>query len=224
VATKTCNTCYTAKALCDFSLRAPGGKRRNRCKSCTASNSKAYYDANTEASRARSLSRYYQNKKAIMERHVRYCRDRYHRDVQFRLRLSLRNRLGDALGGKGARPGSAVRDLGCSIGDLKAHLERGFHDGMSWENYGQWHIDHIMPLAMFDLTNRAELLRAFNYTNLQPLWREDNLRKGKKHEAARACGMRDTDGLLSPSGGAVRPAGGTEGDGASPAARQPDSP
>ena len=78
--------------------------------------------------------------------------------------------------------GSAVRDLGCSVEELKRHLEKQFQPKMNWENYGLygWHIDHIKPLVNFDLTNREQFLEACHYTNLQPLWAEDNLSKGAK--------------------------------------------
>ena len=59
-------------------------------------------------------------------------------------------------------------------------FETMFAHGMTWENYGDWHIDHIVPLAAFDLTERQQLLQACHYTNLQPLWREANLHKGSK--------------------------------------------
>lgn len=68
--------------------------------------------------------------------------------------------------------------IGCSAANLKAHLEKQFHEGMSWENYGRWHIDHIMPLAAFDLTSKDQQLKAWHFTNLQPLWMLDNLIKG----------------------------------------------
>jgi hypothetical protein len=97
-------------------------------------------------------------------------------DIQWKLRKNLRNRLSSAIRNS-QKSGSAVRDLGCSIEKLKRYLERQFQPRMSWENYGQWHIDHIKPLASFDLTDRDQLLEACHYTNLQPLWAKENLKK-----------------------------------------------
>ena len=81
---------------------------------------------------------------------------------------------------KSKKSGSAVKDLGCSIKDLKIHLEEQFQEGMNWNNHGSWHIDHRKPLASFDLTKREQLLAAVHFTNLQPLWAKDNLSKGSK--------------------------------------------
>lgn len=98
-----------------------------------------------------------------------------------KIKHRLRSRLWQSLNG-GYKSGSAVRDLGCSIEELKSHLESKFHEGMSWDNYGKdgWHIDHIKPLASYDLSDPEEFKRACHYSNLQPLWAEDNLRKGSK--------------------------------------------
>ena len=52
---------------------------------------------------------------------------------------------------------------------------------MSWDNYGEWHIDHIRPMASFNLQEQEEQLKCCHYTNLQPLWAEENLRKGNKY-------------------------------------------
>ncbi len=71
---------------------------------------------------------------------------------------------------------------GCSTKELKVHLESQFQEGMTWDNWSLkgWHIDHIKSLASFDLINKEELLKACNYTNLQPLWAFDNLSKGNR--------------------------------------------
>jgi len=69
--------------------------------------------------------------------------------------------------------------IGITIKELKSYLESRFQDGMTWDNYGfyGWHIDHIRPLSSFDLKIPEEQKEAFHYTNLQPLWAKDNLRK-----------------------------------------------
>lgn len=116
-----------------------------------------------------------------------YVRWRIRTDVQFKLRHHLRVRLRSAIKGQ-YKAGSSVRDLGCSIGELKVHLENQFLPGMTWDNWGnstsictKWHIDHIRPLASFDLTDRAQFLEACHYTNLQPMWSCENLSKGDKY-------------------------------------------
>ena len=105
--------------------------------------------------------------------------------IQGKLKERLRSRIRSSVKNfvkNGQKAGSAVTDLGCTIEDLKLHLESLFQEGMSWENWSMygWHIDHIIPLASFNLENREDLLKACHYTNLQPLWAKDNLSKGKK--------------------------------------------
>ena len=70
--------------------------------------------------------------------------------------------------------------IGCSIDFLKQHLESKFQQGMSWKNYGKWHIDHIRPCASFDLSQAREQKKCFHYKNLQPLWARDNILKKNK--------------------------------------------
>jgi len=70
--------------------------------------------------------------------------------------------------------------LGCTIKEFKQHIESQFSEGMSWDNHGEWHIDHIKPISSFDLTQEAEQKKAFHYLNVQPLWAIDNMRKGSK--------------------------------------------
>jgi hypothetical protein len=110
-----------------------------------------------------------------------YEYNRYKNDINFKLRKRLRNRLRDALN-DGYKSGSAVQDLGCSIPELKNYLESKFQEGMTWENWSfkGWHIDHIIPLDSFNLSDRKEFLKACHYTNLQPLWSSDNIRKKNK--------------------------------------------
>ncbi len=110
-------------------------------------------------------------------------------NLNFRIAMYARTRLVSALRRRGARAseraGSAVRDLGCSIEQFTSYMASKFSPGMSWDNWGRdgWHIDHITPLASFDLTNREQFTQAVHYTNLQPLWAEDNWAKNARESA-----------------------------------------
>ena len=109
----------------------------------------------------------------------------YANNLEYRLTHVLRSRLGSAIRGT-AKAASTKELIGCSIKHLRAHLERQFTAGMSWDNYGDWHIDHIRPCASFDLTDPGQQRECFNYTNLQPLWAEDNMKKGASYEQTHA--------------------------------------
>ena len=102
-------------------------------------------------------------------------------NINARLAKRLRNRIKSALNNN-KKIGSAVKDLGCSLEELKQHLEAQFQLGMSWNNWSfeGWHIDHIEPLSKFDLTNKEEFMKACHFSNLQPLWAVDNWKKGNK--------------------------------------------
>ena len=113
--------------------------------------------------------------KGLCESHYRY--QRIQRDPNLRLKANLRTRLYIAAR-NGQKAGSAVNDLGCSIKAFKLYIENQFTKGMSWDNHGKWHLDHVLPLASFDLTNRMEFLEAVNWLNYQPLWARENLSKG----------------------------------------------
>jgi len=109
-----------------------------------------------------------------------YANKKYKEDIQYKLARRLRGRLWDALKNDSHKAGSAIKDLGCSLEELKDHIESRFVENMSWGNYGEWHIDHIKPLASFDLTDRKQFLEACHFTNLQPLWAKENISKGAR--------------------------------------------
>lgn len=153
---------------------------------------KAWY----QSEKGKEYRRQYEKKYALTEKrqslmHRHRHTDRYREvirvnvqkkratDLQFRLTLSLRSRLIHAVR-TGQKNGSAVRDLGCSIAEFKKYIESKFQIGMTWKNWSRsgWHLDHIVPLASFDLTKREQLLKACHYTNIQPLWAKDNFKKG----------------------------------------------
>lgn len=111
-------------------------------------------------------------------------------DIQFKLRCNLRTRLCNALKAFNIQKRvSSVEDLGCSLEDFKKHIESKFLPGMSWSNWSRngFHIDHIRPLASFDLTDPEQQKQACSWTNLQPLWAKDNLSKGAKYEEIHAA-------------------------------------
>jgi hypothetical protein len=99
----------------------------------------------------------------------------------FRINGALRSRMRKALAGN-SKSTSTIELLGCTVPELREHLEEQFLPGMSWENYtlAGWHIDHIRPCASFDLTDPEQQRQCFHFTNLQPLWAKDNLVKGDK--------------------------------------------
>ncbi|CAB4125787.1 hypothetical protein UFOVP53_230 [uncultured Caudovirales phage] len=104
-----------------------------------------------------------------------------------RLKNILRNRLNSAIRNN-QKAGSAVKDLGCTIEEFKVYLEKQFfnnprtHESMTWDNHtlDGWHIDHILPLDSFNLTNREETIKACHYSNLRPLWAKENIIKSNK--------------------------------------------
>lgn len=100
-------------------------------------------------------------------------------NVQQRIKNSLRARLWSAVKGVNKSNGT-MQLVGCDISILIKYMESLFLEGMSWDNYGKWHIDHIRPCSSFDLSDTEQQKICFNYKNLQPLWAEDNLRKGAK--------------------------------------------
>jgi len=108
----------------------------------------------------------------------KYINNRLKTNINFKIIFYLRRRLNLALKGN-PKSSTTMKLVGCSIKKLKKHLEKNFKAEMSWSNYGKWHVDHIIPCASFDLSKPEEQKKCFNYTNLQPLWALDNLKKGK---------------------------------------------
>ena len=101
-------------------------------------------------------------------------------DACFRLVNNIRRRISNALHGR-SKAAHTLELLGCTVEQCYAHLEKQFTPGMSWENRAEWHVDHIRPIASYDISVPAQQRACFHYTNLQPLWARDNLRKGAKY-------------------------------------------
>ena len=103
-------------------------------------------------------------------------RQRAATDPSWLLARRMRTRIWGALRGR-SKAASTFRLIGCSVERLRAHIEAQWLPGMSWNNYGEWHIDHVKPCAAFDLSNPLQQRAAFNFINLRPLWGSDNSEK-----------------------------------------------
>lgn len=108
-----------------------------------------------------------------------YYKLRRKQDPAFAAQCAVRGALGRLMKGFKVSKSSVFHSLGYTAEELKAHLESQFTEGMSWANYGEWHVDHIMPLFTFDCTNLEEVKKANALKNLRPLWAKDNLRRPK---------------------------------------------
>ncbi|MGM0927527.1 MAG: hypothetical protein ACQEXC_14065 [Pseudomonadota bacterium] len=171
-------------------IKARNAVYRDRNRERLNENQKRYYRQNREArleyhsewyerngDRARSYSRWYSKKYA--DKVSRYARQRRASDPLFALAADIRKINHKAFSRRGYSKTSKARELlGCDFETLAQHLEAQFQPGMTWENRGEWHIDHIIPLASAE--TEEQLLALCHYTNLQPLWAFENLSKGAK--------------------------------------------
>jgi len=205
---KYCRGCEQTKELTEFGKqsRSPDGLR-SRCKVCRNAYEKKWSKNNPEKKRARNRKYSKNNREKInataRKKHKNNpekrraanrkssqrpeakkkinarVRERRKTDPQFRILCNLRRRLSHALKGN-TKSASTMTLLGCSIMHLQDYLTMRFQPGMTWENYGTWHADHMMPCASFDLEDPEQQRRCFHYTNLQPMWASENISKRDK--------------------------------------------
>jgi hypothetical protein len=143
---------------------------------------KNYRIVNKKAIAYKKKKYYDKNKEMLLQRKkdIHYFKNRLAKDINFKLSRYLSCRIWHALK-RNIKSARTLELLGCSIEFLKGYLASKFIPGMTWENYGKWHVDHIKPCASYDLSNESEQKLCFNYTNLQPLWAEDNLSKSDNY-------------------------------------------
>lgn len=157
---KRCNDCREELELTFF------GKDKSRydgldvrCKPCKKAHNKAY------------------NALTLSKEKLRIRQNNYNKNPKNKLASNMRSRLYQVLKGR-SKSKHTFEIIGCSVDFLRNHLEEQFKEGMTWDNYGEWHVDHIIPLSSApDLDFLYELC---HYKNLQPLWAVENLSKGKK--------------------------------------------
>jgi len=134
-----------------------------------------YREENREKCSEKSGKWFLNNKDRVYKRK----KERYDNDPIYNLNMRLRSRTYLALKNKGMSKDTSTRKLiGCSWEELKKHIENLFTDGMNWDNKGEWEVDHEIPLS--SANTKKELYELCHYTNLQPLWREENRKKGSK--------------------------------------------
>jgi len=175
---KRCLNCGKEKRLdCFYKDKSKKDGLQSCCKDCK----KEYYEENRKKIKEKKKEYYEENREKIIENQIFYSKKRREIDPVFRLIGNLRRRLNLVLSGKN-KSKSTLDLLGCTVDYLKKHLQKQFQPGMTWDNYGLkgWHIDHIMPCSSFDFLDPKQQKECFNYKNLQPLWEEDNLKKGNK--------------------------------------------
>lgn len=198
---KSCKTCGVVSALSDFHRKkqnSPKGVPQHLadCKKC--SNAKAMEShvrnretrlASSRAKRkedaarlnAKKVEYVRKNRAAVTRRQAEWSKRKRAEDPLFALKWRIRSAISSAFFKAGYSKGSRTEELiGCSWGELKEHLGSQFQTGMTWENRGVygWHIDHIVPLS--SARTAEDLVRLNHFTNLQPLWAEDNIRKADK--------------------------------------------
>lgn len=192
---KICNQCKKEKTILEYSRdKYTKDGFTSSCKECRNTKSKIWHQKNYLENKEEVLIKNSEWRKSNWDKVYNqrkesgYCkRSRkkwYHKKGKFNINWviseRIRHRIRNVLNGK-VKSKSTLELLGCSIDDLKNHLQSKFYANMSWQNYGTyWHIDHIRPCASFNLENEEEQKICFHYSNLQPLTAKENLIKGAR--------------------------------------------
>ncbi len=177
---RICNKCKEEKDFCEFykSKQSKDGLYPS-CKSCQKKRVIDYMKNNLEKVKKwkKTSNKKFKEKNPLYSKN--YLRKRKNLDPIFKLSINMRVRLIQFLKTKKViKKNRTFKIIGCNPFELKLFLEKKFIDGMSWENHGKWHIDHIIPLSSGK--TEEEIYKLCHYTNLQPLWSEENMKKGSK--------------------------------------------
>ena len=175
---KQCNRCKEEKPIVEFpksSFNKSG--YGSPCKECAGEKSKQwsrdnkdYIESMREYQKTYNKKWREDNREYLQEK----LKKRWENDPVYKLKELTRQNIRRALKNTRSKPIEDI--LGCTCKELKEHLEKQFLEGMEWSNHGEWHIDHIIPLA--EAKTEGEVYKLNHYTNLQPLWAIDNLKKG----------------------------------------------
>lgn len=144
---------------------------------------KKYEKENSEKIAEKRRKYYQKNKERINKRQKKYGKMKYYSNPEFRLASKVRSRVKNYVRkNKISKKEKTHKYLGCTYRFFKDYIESKFTDGMNWERLlrGEIHVDHIRPISSFNLLDENEIKKAFHYTNCQPLWARDNLKKSAK--------------------------------------------
>lgn len=171
-------TLETIQKLRDWAKKDYQKKRERVLARCSK-----YEKENAEKIAERKRKYYLKNKERINKRQRKYEKYKYYSDPVFRLSRKIRGRLREFVRKLEIPKVQRTHQyLGCDYKFFRDHIESRFIDGMNWERLlrGEIHIDHIRPISSFNLLDENELKQAFHYTNCQPLWARDNLKKSDR--------------------------------------------
>jgi hypothetical protein len=184
-----CKSCFSEyRALNKERSREYIISYREENKSLIYKKNTAYKEKNKEILSVKNKS--YNSQKSTKERKALTHKIKMESDLNYRLSFNVKRYIRTSIKKHIKRQGGVcvglknINKLSYTPIELKQHLESLFRPGMSWDNYGfyGWHIDHIKPLCLFDLTDEQQLKEAWSLSNLQPLWAKENLIKNKKYE------------------------------------------
>lgn len=192
---KICNKCGIEKDICEFGIRKDTKDGMMMCcKLCKKNLNKIWREKNLAKAKKSDKNwrknnlEYRQlymknyrtkNKLNIAAYNNQYEKDRKKKDPIYRIKILSRKRIYQFLKNKKiTKTNKTFKIIGISPTGLKKYLEQKFLFGMNWGNQGKWHIDHIIPLS--SAKTEEEIYKLCHYTNLQPLWAEDNIKKGSK--------------------------------------------
>ena len=192
---KTCSRCKEIKPFHDFYFRWDKPHLyQSHCKLCIRKKTKDNTAKNPQRKKMKDREYHLKNRSMRLaylkewqtkNKHLRYSKDKIRclNDLNFYLRQRLHNRLRMAIK-RNLKYSSTEELLGCSIGNFKEYFASLFKDGMTWEKFmfGEIHIDHIIPCALFDLSKEENQIKCFHYSNLQPLYAIDNILKRDRLE------------------------------------------
>jgi len=187
---KQCTKCKEDKLLSEFKInKKTSFGVENNCKPCRTEYFKEYKKKNIDAFRVRweldvvkkqeRLENDIEYRKKSTEYNREYARNKRLTDIDFKRKDAFRSLIRSAFKRKGYKKNSKTfKVIGCDYDFLVSYIESKFKEGMSWDNYGEWHIDHIYPISL--ATDLDHMTKLNHYTNLQPLWKTENLSKGNK--------------------------------------------